>query len=172
MEITVRLGQDDYVHGYMWVYYLGVESRPAVVGLGVMLLLTLLGFGLLHRVSRAQLSPPLLMGPTVSVVVAAALPLYTYWRARTSFRQRWWLHQPTQYLLDDQGITSQAPSYSGFREWDRIWRVEENPRSFLIYLSRSQVVVIPKRFFGSNDQVRAFRELAAQNCSRVSLLAT
>jgi hypothetical protein len=31
------------------------------------------------------------------------------------------------------------------------------------------VVVIPKRCFVSEDQIRAFRELIAQNCARISL---
>jgi len=172
VEITVRLERQDYVYGYMWVYYLGVESRPMVVGLAVMLLLTLLGLRLLRRISPSQPNFPFLIGPALSVVLVVGLPLYTYWRARTTFRQRWWLHQPTHYTFDTRGIASQAPSYSGFREWDRIWRVEENGRSFLVYLSRSQVVVIPKRFFRNQHQVRTFRELVAENCSRVSLLDT
>ena len=172
MEVTVELELDDYVHGYLWAYYLGVESRPMVVGLALMLLLMFGGLSLLRRVSPPRLSLPLLIGPILSVALAACLPLYTYWRARTTFRQRWWLHQPTRYTFESRGIGSQAPSYSGFREWDRIWRVEESGRSFLIYLSRSQVVVIPKRFFRSEDQIHAFRELAAENCARVSLLDT
>lgn len=172
MEIIVELERDDYVHGYLWAYYLGVDSRPMVVGLVLVLLLMFLGLTLLRRVSPPRLRLPLLMGPLLSVALVACLPLYTYWRARTTFRQRWWLHQPTRYTFDSRGIASQAPSYSGFREWGRIWRVEESGRSLLIYLSRSQVVVIPKRFFRNEDQVRAFRELAAENCARVSLLDT
>ena len=106
------------------------------------------------------------------MTVAIGLPLYTYWRARLAFRQHHWLHQPTRYTVNDQGVASQATSYSGFREWSRVWRVEENRKAFLMYLSRSQVVVLPKRAFESQDQVRVLRELVAENCSRVSLLDT
>jgi hypothetical protein len=172
VEITVKLERDDYVHGYMWVYYLGAESRSAVVGLVLMLLLALLGLSLLRRVSPSRPTSHFLIAPALAVGLAAALPLYTYCRARTTFSRRWWLRQPTHYTFDDQGIASRAPSYSGFREWHRIWRVEENGRSFLIYLSGSQVVVIPKRFFDSLGRVRTFRELVAQNCPRVNLQDT
>jgi hypothetical protein len=170
VEITVTLERNEYVEGYMWAYYLGVESRPVVIGLTLMLVLTLVGLRALSRVSPARLGFPFLIGPVLSVIMVAGLPLYSYWRARTTFGQRWWLHQPTRYTLSNQGIASQAVSYSGFRKWDRIWRVEESGRLFLIYLSRSQVVIIPKRSLGSQDQVRAFRELVAENCSRVTLL--
>ena len=172
VEITVELEQNDYVYGYLWAYYLGVENRPMVVGLSLLLLLMLMGLSLLRRLSPARLSPPYLIGPVLSVAVATCLPLYTYWRARLAFRQHRWLHQPTRYTFDDRGIASQATSYSGFREWNRIWRVEENSKAFLMYLSRSQVVVIPKRAFESQDQVRVLRELVAEHCSRVSLLDT
>jgi len=172
VQITVKLERDDYVQGYMWAYYLGVESRPLVVGLALAVLLSLLWLSLLYHSSPGQPSLAFLIGPAVSMALAGGLPLHTYWQARTSFRRRWWLRQPTLYTFDQQGITSQAPSYSGSREWDRIWRVEENGRSFLIYLSRSQVVVIPKRCFRSMAQVRTFRQLAVQNCPRVSLLDT
>jgi len=170
VEITVTLERNEYIEGYMWAYYLGVESRPVVIGLTLMLVLTLMGLRSLYRISPTRLGFPFLIGPILSVILAAGLPFYSYWRAWTTFSQHWWLHQPTRYTLDSQGIASQAASYSGFRKWDRIWRVEENGRLFLIYLSRSQVVIIPKRFLESLDQVRAFRELVAENCSRVTLL--
>jgi hypothetical protein len=170
VEVTVTLERHEYVEGYMWAYYLGVESRPVVIGLILMLVLTLMGLRTLYRVRPVLRGAPFLIGPVLSVILAAGLPFYSYWRARMAFRQRWWLHQPTRYTLNGKGIASHAPSYSGFRKWDRIWRVEENGRLFLIYLSRSQVVVIPKRFLGSQDQVRAFREVVAENCSRVTLL--
>jgi hypothetical protein len=169
VEVTVKLEQADYIRGYLWAYYLGVESRPMVTGLGLLLLLTLLGLNWLYHLNPIQARPPQLLGPIMAVAATACLPLYTYWRARSAFRRQWWLQQPTHYTFDRRGIASRAPSYSGFREWRRIWRVEENGRSFLIYLSQSQVVVIPKRFFASRDDILAFRELAAEHCARVSL---
>jgi len=172
VEITVKLGQSDYIYGYLWAYYLGSENRPTIVGLAMMLLLTLLGVQWLYRISPARFRLPYLIGPITAVAVVACLPFYTCWRAWASFRQRRWLRQPTNYTFNSRGISSRAVSYSGFREWGYIRRVEENGRAFLIYLSPAQVVVIPKRYFESEDQIRAFRELAAQHCTRVSLLDT
>jgi hypothetical protein len=172
VEITVTLERGDYVHGYLWAYYLGVENRSAVAGLVLVLLLVLGLLSALARISAYRLALALWVAPILWLVWLLALVAYTYWRARITFQQRAWLQQPTRYTLDHRGIASQAPSYSGFRPWERIWRVEENGRSFLVYLSRVQVVVIPKRFLGDQDQVRAFRELVAQHCPRVNLLET
>ena len=172
VEVTVKLEQGDYVYGYLWAYYLGTDNRTAVVGLVLLLLLMFFGLDLLRRISPIRLSPPAMIGPIISVAVILGLPLYTFCRAHTAFRQHQWLHQPTRYTFDSRGIASKAISYSGFREWSRVWRVEENGRAFLIYLSQSQVVVIPKRFFQSLDQTRTLREIVAEYCVRVSLLDT
>lgn len=169
MEVTVALEQNEYTEGYMWAHYLGSERRSEVIGVILVLLLTVMGLRTVFSIRPVRLGPVALVGPLLSVAIVGGLPLYSYFRARKSFGARRWLQQPTRYALDEKGIASDAPSYSGFREWARIWRVEENGRLFLVYLSRSQVVVIPKRCLGSQDQVRAFREVIASNCSRVTL---
>jgi hypothetical protein len=170
VEVTVDLKRNEYIEGYMWAHYLGVESRPDVVGLILVLVLTILGLRTLLIIKPLRLGPVALVGPLLSVALVCCLPLYSYLRARMSFGARQWLQQPTRYCLTKTGITSSAASYSGSREWSRLRRVEENGRLFLVYLSQYQVVVIPKRCFGTHDQIRALRELIAANCPRVTLL--
>jgi hypothetical protein len=171
VEVTVDLKRHEYIEGYMWAHYLAVESRPEVVGLTLVMVLTVLGLRILLSIRPLRVGAVALVGPLLSIALVCCLPLYSYLRARMSFGPRQWLQQPTRYCLSKTGIASNAPSYSGFREWARIRRVEENGRLFLVYLSQYQVVVIPKRCVGSQDQIRAIRELIASNCSRVTLLS-
>lgn len=61
--------------------------------------------------------------------------------------------------FSDSGIRVKTPKTDNALPWNRFIGAVESPASFLIYFTRHQFLVIPKRVFASPDQVGSLRKL-------------
>ncbi|MDX8045266.1 YcxB family protein [Gracilibacillus sp. S3-1-1] len=76
-----------------------------------------------------------------------------------------------KYIIDDEGIRQQVTErMHNFIEWRYIIKYYESEDLFRLYVSRRKAIIIPKRFFVSNDDLKVFKKIVNQNISRVKLM--
>lgn len=61
-----------------------------------------------------------------------------------------------------EGVSLKTATASSSFGWRHIYRVCETRRSFLLFISRYQFLLIPKRCFESDDRMKSFRDLLQQ----------
>ena len=82
-----------------------------------------------------------------------------YINAESLFRKTPRLAQEIRYVFDAQGIQSDMEGASGRIDWNVLYRLGETNTLFLLYHSSYLAWLAPKRFFTSDADMRAFREL-------------
>jgi hypothetical protein len=73
---------------------------------------------------------------------------------------------PIRYEFDDAGVLIVALHASTEMQWASILQWKENKNVFLLYQSPQLAQIIPKRFFGNEQDVMAVRELLRTNISK------
>ncbi len=64
--------------------------------------------------------------------------------------------------IDEEGVVITSNAESSPLPWGEIWRVRESNRSFMLFLSRKDAQILPKRSLSSGD-ITHFRALAARH---------
>ncbi|MFT8317401.1 MAG: YcxB family protein [Sporolactobacillus sp.] len=66
----------------------------------------------------------------------------------------------SRYLARENGLLIRIEGrLRTFYRWDDFIRVIERPELIVLYVSKNKVIIIPKRYFKSNDDLAAFRRL-------------
>ncbi|NUU62932.1 YcxB family protein [Paenibacillus agri] len=70
---------------------------------------------------------------------------------------------PQSYVISDEGIRHQSDSGSGHVKWEEIYKIGETASLFAFFVSANQALILPKRFFQSEDDKQFFKELARKH---------
>lgn len=73
------------------------------------------------------------------------------------------IRQRYTFLLNGQGVRYESASETGRMRWSDIYKVRETANLFLILLSTSRSLIIPKESFGSMQDQTAFKQIVAAN---------
>lgn len=68
--------------------------------------------------------------------------------------------QPQSYSISDDGIQHDSESGSGQVKWEEIHKIGETMSLFVFFVSSNRALIIPKRFFQSQQDTMAFKDLA------------
>jgi hypothetical protein len=85
--------------------------------------------------------------------------LATYLGAKRSMASNKSLQENIHYTFSENGIDAVAVSSSGHTSWANVYRAVETTHNFLIFISRNQMFVIPKRYFHDEQKMRILRNL-------------
>lgn len=84
-----------------------------------------------------------------------------------SFRKTWASHKllraRVQGVLTEDGLSLEGTHGSGRVPWSELHQWQASPRVLLIYPARNLFNILPREFFGSDEDWIAARELAAAN---------
>jgi hypothetical protein len=84
-------------------------------------------------------------------------------RAKRIYRQQRSMQEPFEVKFGDEGVEWHSALSTKRLPWDYYVRCSEGPEHFLLYQSDWSFEVLPKRFFRSEAQMAAFREVVRQN---------
>jgi hypothetical protein len=89
---------------------------------------------------------------------------------RTMFRDNPPLAQPSRYVFSASGVVVESSTGRSDLNWSIYQRVWETPDYFLLYTGQRTAGALPKRYFSSEEDIRAFRERLRSSVSgRVEL---
>jgi hypothetical protein len=74
-----------------------------------------------------------------------------------------------QYSFSDDGISFSGPHAQGTLQWTGLTRGGETNKTFLLYQDASRALVLPKRFFSTESDAGAFREMVRRRLPRSRL---
>jgi hypothetical protein len=151
LELDVLLKSTDYVR----VNYAVLFGKPAmkiVLFFGAILLL----LSVYTWATNPQevpwagfILPGILLLLSINVLIAAL----------RSFSSNKSLQQEIHYSFSEAGITAASPSSNSYTDWDNIRSAVETKNDFLLFISRNQTCVIPKRSFTDKEQIGSFKTL-------------
>jgi YcxB-like protein len=67
------------------------------------------------------------------------------------------------YTFSENGINQKRGRSITYIEWNNIISIREYPPMFLIYVSINKAIVIPKRFFETNEEIKLFKKIINDN---------
>ncbi|WP_066190353.1 YcxB family protein [Gracilibacillus timonensis] len=106
------------------------------------------------------------------VAVISILILVTAFRirARREYNSDFLMTKEITYTINDNGITQQITKKShNFIEWNYIVKGYEDDDMFRLYVSRNKAIVLPKRFFTSENDLTIFKKIISKNINKMKL---
>jgi YcxB-like protein len=154
MEMRGTLETGD-VLAAQWLH-LRPRRSYAIVGV---LLLVLCAWALWYSFSVPALSTNawFLVGCVVFLILLFAL--WLPYKSIRSYRQRKNLQRETYFVASDNGLMGQNENGYMTTPWGDYLKWKEGRGGFLLYVSDELFQVIPKRFFQSESETAAFREM-------------
>ncbi|GGI11510.1 YcxB family protein [Gottfriedia solisilvae] len=108
----------------------------------------------------------------LAILITALFRFIIYLRVRKEFKSDNLIKNEINFVADNEGIHQKVKSSNLCIEWDDIISAFENEDLFRLYISRNKAIVIPKRYFCSEDDVTTFKKLINEKLAikQVSLL--
>lgn len=89
----------------------------------------------------------------VSLLVAVLYLLGPLFGAKRQFARQRYLREPMRYYFTDERLRLEGPNFSSEITWSLVQGVYETKTLFLIYQSPQLAWILPKRFFGGEQQM-------------------
>jgi hypothetical protein len=157
--VTFTLGFDDYLATARARAASGMLGRHAhwlryavVVAL---FLATVIGLAIFDGTITDQLRDPqslgLILGGAILIMLICLLIDFLFERVvyRWSFKRFAMADADLTVTLDAEGMRWSAPSLSGTLGWPRAWRVIATPGCIFLFISKIEVMALPRRAFAT-----------------------
>ncbi len=96
----------------------------------------------------------------VFVIISSVLhPVLIKRNLKKQFRTNKLLQQETEYTISENGIHRKSESFDSTYKWYDIYKIIEKENMFIIYESSNSVLILPKRFFYSDNELARLKEL-------------
>ncbi len=70
--------------------------------------------------------------------------------------------KPSKTIFSEQGIKSKTPTTASKRDWESYANIYETEKDFIFFQQENAFATIPKRFFKSQTEIKALRELVSR----------
>ncbi|WP_066190361.1 YcxB family protein [Gracilibacillus timonensis] len=90
-------------------------------------------------------------------------------RINKEFRSDLLATKEITYTMNQEGIDYQAERTHIYVEWENIVKGKEYKDMFGLYTSTIKTIVLPKRYFKSDEDIMAFKQLISANTDKVKL---
>ena len=74
------------------------------------------------------------------------------------------------FRFDDDGIFNKSEVGEGKIKWNDLYKVAETKKTFLLYISRYQAFIIPKKEIKEDNEIHNLKVLLRKSVSKVKLL--
>ena len=107
-----------------------------------------------------------------AVILILLLILIAYLRVKSAYNSDATRKLRQHYVADLDGISFSTEQSSANLSWNDFIAVKEHKDIFVLYVSKVKILIIPKSFFKSEEDITRFKSLIAENCrtSKVKLL--
>lgn len=86
------------------------------------------------------------------VIILLYIPASLYKRAKTQAVTNEFFKKPLHYTLTDEGVTVTQGEYEMFQEWSIVYKAKSTNRSLLIYTSKINAWIFPKKDLGKDKE--------------------
>jgi O-antigen ligase len=108
----------------------------------------------------------IVLPPIVFLILAIFLYLLVvrpYLRARAFVRQTQGDQSSIRYTFSQAGIDVRGAHSETLFQWAAVGRAKQTAHLFVLYLSKSSAIVVPKRCFASIEEISSFQNLVKTN---------
>lgn len=70
---------------------------------------------------------------------------------------------PQHYTISEEGISHESETGSGHVTWKDLHKIGESRNLYVLFVGNSRAMIVPKRFFASESDQEAFKELARKH---------
>ncbi|MDG5471269.1 YcxB family protein [Jeotgalibacillus sp. ET6] len=102
----------------------------------------------------------------LSGLLMLVLKMITRVKTAREFKSDPLVKKEMRYIISSREIHQNVGRSDAYLEWEQIRTAHENKDMFRLYVSRGKAMVLPKRFFKSEAEMRVFRKLIRENLSR------
>ncbi|WP_159462055.1 YcxB family protein [Salirhabdus sp. Marseille-P4669] len=84
-----------------------------------------------------------------AILAPLVFPLFYHWISKKKINKKTQLYEKLDYSIVDNGILSKQPEKEILYEWKGFLQVVESETYYYLYLTKSEIVIIPKRVLDS-----------------------
>lgn len=158
IKLNIQLTEKDYLT-FLKTNQSGFKSKKWII-YGIMFLCVYLfvalptiianGFSNIEFVSLAPLLIPLLIGSLVFIFVKLSVKMVS----KRAFRTDAFINRPYGIIINDQGLQINSDHSNFHPLWEDIYRFRITKDAYIIYLSSIKVIILPKRFFNNEIDIK------------------
>ena len=86
------------------------------------------------------------------ILILLYIPCSLYMRAKKQAAMNEFFKKPLHYTLTDEGVTVTQGDYEMFQEWSIVYRAKSTNKSLLLYTSKVNAWIFPKRDLGEKRE--------------------
>ena len=102
-----------------------------------------------------------------SLIIAAFAALFLSgllrFRIRREYKSDRLIKNEIRYMITNDGINQQVKSSNSHLEWNDFIATFEHKDMFRLYISKHKAIVLPKRYFSSNEDRIYFKHIVEKN---------
>jgi YcxB-like protein len=114
-----------------------------------------------------EMASLLFVSSTVSILIALLFFLYAKgiirFKAAREYKSDHLIKNEITYTFSENGINQKRGKSINYIDWNEIVFIKEYSPMFLIYVSKNKAIVLPKRFFESDEQIKIFKNMIKEN---------
>lgn len=100
---------------------------------------------------------------TITIIMTGMLFVVLRVKSSREYKSDWILKKEVFYTISKTGIYQKIGKSHSLIEWKSILYVREHKDLFLIYLTKRAALILPKRYFESNEDVGCFKNMINKN---------
>lgn len=157
IKIDVLLSLQDYLRANYWVLFRRYKPAKAMI---FMLLFVGVAYPLYLFFNADPLNPnESYWGLLAPWIVLLLIFGGTYLETKRQLASSKFLHETQRYTFTEEGVETASLSSSGRQSWGLIREAFETENNFLLFISLTQMFIIPKRCFQSSEHIKQFKDL-------------
>ncbi|HEY9062307.1 MAG TPA: YcxB family protein [Pseudobacteroides sp.] len=159
MEIKTKMLFED-IKAYYFYHY-----GKKVLGYFIFLIFTVVatfffrGYQKGDRFDVYMLLISIILGIIISSVFSSLYILYLLWYGKRLLKSNKLFRYEQTYIFDDEGIFNKSEIGEAKIKWKDFYKAAETKKAFIIYVSRYQAFIIPKREIKENQGIQYIRNL-------------
>ncbi|MDD7793174.1 YcxB family protein [Clostridium sp. 'White wine YQ'] len=157
VKVKGKLTLEDYKK--LTSYYMGRLSKQMLI---VVYLLFLGVYGIIFY-KRYGIPFVLIAGVFGTLVVYLALYIATRQRIKKTFKKDTALNNDFVYTINKKGVHVQSERGGDIYYWKDITEATNHKDLYILNIPKVKTILIPKNFFGDEDETEAFKKIVANN---------
>lgn len=161
IKVEVNIQEEDIYRFQKRVFYQRI-SPLTIIAINIVVTLIAI-FSLVDRLSKGLIpsgSIALLLVPIYFIII---LPISFKRASRNTLNTNKLLQKTQTYVVNEEGVSITSETGNAFIKWTDFYKTLESKESFLIFISKQQAYIIPKRSLENNQEEILFLKKCLSN---------
>lgn len=110
------------------------------------------------------------LGAIISLIMSFLYVLYLLWFGKRLLKSNKLYKYEQTYRFDAEGIFNKSEVGEAQIKWNDLYKVAETKKVFLLYISRYQAFIIPKKEIKEDKEIQYLKDLLRKSVSKAKLL--